>query len=103
MVRQANANCPVLKQQQEQIRAGEVRVDVARTAMRPSVNLNGSYTYITPVPQFTLPINGRDVVAKLAPNNNLNGNVSIGQTIYNFGRTRPSGRLPITCRCCAGV
>ena len=87
LVQQANANYPVLKQQQEQIRAGEVRIDIARTAMRPNVNLNGSYTYITPVPQFALPINGKDVVAKLAPNNNLNGNVSIGQTIYDFGRT----------------
>ena len=87
LVQQATANYPVLKQQQEQIRAGEVRVDVARTAMRPNVNLNGSYTYITPVPQFGLSINGRDVVAKLAPNNSLNGNVSIGQTIYDFGRT----------------
>lgn len=87
LVQQASANYPVLKQQQEQIRAGEVRVDIARTAMRPNVNLNGSYTYITPVPQFTLPINGQDVVAKLAPNNSLNGNVSVGQTIYDFGRT----------------
>lgn len=87
LVQQANANYPVLKQQQQQIQAGEVRVDIARTAMRPNVNLNGSYTYITPVPQFAVPINGNDVVAKLAPNNNLNGNVSIGQTIYDFGRT----------------
>ncbi|MDB5242640.1 MAG: transporter [Spirosoma sp.] len=87
LVQQANANYPVLKQQQQQIQAGEVRVDIARTALRPNVNLNGSYTYITPVPQFALPVNGRDVVAKLAPNNNLNGNVSVGQTIYDFGRT----------------
>ncbi|MFD2935788.1 TolC family protein [Spirosoma flavum] len=87
LVQQANTNYPTLKQQQQQIQAGEVRVDIARTAMRPSVNLNGNYTYITPVPQFTLPINGQDVVAKLAPNNNINANVSIGQTIYDFGRT----------------
>ena len=87
LVQQANTNYPVLKQQQQQIQAGEVRVDIARTAMRPNVNLNGSYTYITPVPQFAIPLNGKDVVAKLAPNNNLNGNVSVGQTIYDFGRT----------------
>lgn len=87
LVQQANANYPSLKQQQQQIQAGEVRVDIARTAMRPNVNLNGNYTYVTPVPQFAIPINGQDVVAKLAPNNNVNTNVSIGQTIYDFGRS----------------
>lgn len=87
LVQQANTNYPTLKQQQQQIQAGEVRVDIARTAMRPNVNLNGNYTYVTPVPQFAIPINGQDVVAKLAPNNNVNANVSVGQTIYDFGRT----------------
>lgn len=87
LVQQANTNYPVLKQQQEQIRAGELRTDVARTAMRPNVNLNGNYTYITPVPQFAVALNGQEVIAKLAPNHSLNGNVSVGQTIYDFGRT----------------
>ncbi len=87
LMQQANANYPLLKQQQEQIRAGELRVDVAHTAMRPNVNLNGNYAYITPVPQFTVPLNGQEVIAKLGPNHSLNGNVSIGQTIYDFGRT----------------
>ncbi len=87
LIQQANTNYPVLKQQQQLIQAGEVRVDIARTAMRPQVNLNGSYTYITPVPSVTFPINGTEAVLKLAPNNNINGNVSVGQTIYDFGRT----------------
>ncbi len=92
LIQQANTNYPLLKQQQEQIRAGELRVDVARTAMRPNVNLNANYAYITPVPQFTVPLNGQEVIAKLAPNHSLNGNVSIGQTIYDFGRTDASIR-----------
>ena len=87
LVQQANTNYPVLKQQQEQIRGGELRVDIAHTAMRPNVNLNANYTYITPVPQFAVPLNGQEVIAKLAPNHSLNGNVSVGQTIYDFGRT----------------
>ncbi len=90
LIQQANTNYPVLKQQQQLIQAGEVRVDIARTAMRPQVNLNGSYTYITPVPSVTFPINGTEALLKLAPNNNINGNVSVGQTIYDFGRTTAS-------------
>ncbi|MFD2572824.1 TolC family protein [Spirosoma soli] len=92
LVQQANANYPVLKQQQEQIKAGELRVDIARTAMRPNVSLNGSYSYITPVPQVTFPINGQEANLKLAPNNNINANVSVGQTIYDFGRTNAAVR-----------
>ncbi|UFH56043.1 TolC family protein [Spirosoma sp. KNUC1025] len=87
LIQQANTNYPVLKQQQQQLQAGEVRVDIARTAMRPNVAVNGSYAYITPVPSVTFPINGQDAVLKLAPNNSLNANVSVGQTIYDFGRT----------------
>ncbi|GAB3549671.1 TolC family protein [Spirosoma fluminis] len=92
LVQQATTNYPVLKQQQEQIRSSELRVDVARTAMRPNVGLNGSYTYITPVPQFAVPLNGQEVVAKLAPNNSINTNVAVGQTIYDFGRTEAAIR-----------
>ncbi|WP_420150708.1 TolC family protein [Spirosoma sp.] len=87
LIQQANTNYPVLKQQQQQLQAGEVRIDIARTAMRPNVALNGSYAYITPVPSVTFPINGQDAVLKLAPNNSINANVSVGQTIYDFGRT----------------
>lgn len=87
LVQQANANYPALKQQQQQVQASELRVDIARTAMRPNVNANGSYTYITPVPNITFPVNGQEANLKLAPNNNVNANVSVGQTIYDFGRT----------------
>ena len=87
LIQQANANYPVLKQQQQLLQAGGVRVDIARTAMRPNVALNGSYAYITPVPSVAFPVNGQEAVLKLAPNNSINANVSVGQTIYDFGRT----------------
>ena len=95
LLQQANTNYPTLKQQQQQIQAGEVRVDIARTSMRPNVTLNGNYTYITPVPQFAIPINGQEVVAKLAPNNSVNTNVAFGQTIYDFGRTDAAVRQAV--------
>ena len=87
LIQQANTNYPILKQQQQQLQAGEIRIDIARTAMRPNVAFNGSYAYLTPVPSVTFPINGNDAVLKLAPNNSINANVSVGQTIYDFGRT----------------
>ena len=60
---------------------------------RPNVLLNGVYAYITPVPGITLSQNGHEQVLKFAPNHSLNTNVSVGQTLYDFGRTNALIRL----------
>ncbi|WP_093826776.1 TolC family protein [Spirosoma endophyticum] len=87
LVQQANTNYPVLKQQQQQIQASEVRVDIARTAMKPNVSGNASYQYLNPVAKATLPIDGVDRTLQFAPNHNLNAYFGVGQTIYDWGRT----------------
>ena len=92
LVQQANANYPVLKQQQQQIQAGEVRVDIARTALKPNVTGNASYQYLNPVAKATLPVNGRDQTIQFQPNHNVNAYVGVGQTIYDWGRTNAAVR-----------
>ena len=87
LVQQANANFPTLKQQQQQIQANELRIDIARTAMRPNVNGNASYQYLTPVAQATLPVDGVNRNIQFQPNHNVNASVGVGQTIYDWGRT----------------
>lgn len=92
LVQQANANYPVLKQQQEQIRAGEVRVDITRSALKPNVSANASYQYVNPVAKATIPFNGREQTIQFQPNHNVNGYVGVGQTIYDWGRTNAAVR-----------
>ncbi len=92
LVQQANANYPVLKQQQQQIQAGEVRVDIARTALKPNVSGNASYQYLNPVARATIPFNGREQTIQFQPNHNLNAYVGVGQTIYDWGRTNAAVR-----------
>ena len=92
LVQQANTNYPVLKQQQQQIQAGEVRVDIARTALKPSVSGNASYQYLNPVAKATIPFNGREQTIQFQPNHNLNAYVGVGQTIYDWGRTNAAVR-----------
>ncbi|QDK78090.1 TolC family protein [Spirosoma sp. KCTC 42546] len=92
LVQQANANYPVLKQQQQQVQANELRVDIARTAMKPNVSGNASYQYVTPVAQATLPVDGVNRTIQFQPNHNVNANVAVGQTIYDWGRTNASVR-----------
>ncbi len=92
LIEQANANYPVLKQQQEQIKAGELQADIARTALKPTVTGNATYLYVNPVPKATFPLNGKDVALQFQPNHNVNGNVSLGQTLYDWGRTEANVR-----------
>jgi outer membrane protein len=90
LINQANTNFPRLKEQQQQLRVGEVHVDIARSAYQPNITGNGTYQYVTPVAKATLPINGSDRVIQFQPNHNMNANIGIGQTIYDFGRTDAS-------------
>ncbi|GAB3322473.1 TolC family protein [Larkinella ripae] len=92
LINQANTNFPRLKEQEQQVRAGEVRVDIARTAYQPNIAGNGSYQYVTPVAKATLPVNGNETTIQFQPNHNINANIGIGQTLYDFGRTDASIR-----------
>ncbi len=87
LLQQATTNFPLLKQQEQQIQAAGLQADLARTALKPQVSVNGTYQYINPVPQATLPVDGRTVQLQFQPNHNVNGNVSVSQSIYDFGRT----------------
>ncbi|ARK11014.1 TolC family protein [Fibrella sp. ES10-3-2-2] len=87
LIQQAAVNFPLLKQQEQQIQAAGLQADLARTGLKPQVSVNGTYQYINPVPKATLPVDGRNVELQFQPNHNLNANVSVSQSIYDFGRT----------------
>lgn len=88
LLQQANTYFPQLKQQQEQINAGRLQSDIIHTALLPNLTGNASYLYVNPVPQAVFPINGRDVNLQFQPHHNLNANLSVNQSVYDFGRTR---------------
>lgn len=88
LIGQANTHFPRLKEQQALIQAGELRTDIARTALQPVVSANASYQYINPVPKANLPVNGRDVSVQFQPNHNGNASLNVAVPIYDWGRTR---------------
>ncbi len=92
LLQQANTNFPTLKQQQQQIQANALRADIARTAMKPTVNGNASYQYVTPVAQATLPVDGVNRIIQFQPNHNVNANLGVNQTLYDWGRTNAAVR-----------
>ncbi|WP_128545700.1 TolC family protein [Larkinella soli] len=87
LINQANSYFPRLKEQEKQLQAGQVRVEIARSAYQPNVSGTAAYQYVNPVAKATFPLNGRDTQIQFQPNHNLNANLGIGQTIYDFGRT----------------
>lgn len=78
-------NQPSLNEIEDQVHAAEARVRQAHVNYYPKVAANLNYNHINPVPSVNL---GHGAVFSIAPYNNYNFNVSIDQTLYNFGRTK---------------
>ena len=92
LIQQAKTNFPRLKEQEQLIKASELRTDIAKTSLLPSVTGNGLYQYINPVPQATFPLNGRDVTLQFVPHHNMNANIGVSVPLYDWGRTQASIR-----------
>lgn len=92
LIQQANTNFPRLKEQEQLVRASELRTDIAKTSLLPTVSGNGAYQYINPVPQATFPLNGRDVSLQFVPHHNLNANIGVSVPLYDWGRTQANIR-----------
>ena len=104
LVQQANTNYPVLKQQQQQIQAGELRVDIARTAMRPNVTGMAVTLHDSRSPGCTTGRRAGHSGSNSAPITASTATVVLGKR-FTIGAVpmRPFGRRRIMCRCCAGV
>ena len=87
LVQASFSNFPKLKEAERLIQTGEMRVDIAKTALLPFVNGNASYTYVTPVAQAALPTPDGPKTLQFIPHNNYNFNVSAGYALYDFGKT----------------
>ncbi len=85
------ANYPTIRKAQEAINMANEKVEMARTAYNPNVDITASYTRIGPVPVFDLP----DPIGKikLYPNDNINGSLNFSQKLYDFGKTKAEVEL----------
>ena len=92
LVQQSFQHFPKLKEAEQLIKAGELRVDVAKTALLPYVNANASYSYVAPTMKATLPLPEGSREIQFMPNHNVNVGVSAGYGLYDFGKTNLSIR-----------
>jgi outer membrane protein len=75
-------NYPLIKQQQERLRATDYRIEQQKSAFYPDVQGRASYTRIGPLPSFNF--GGEELV--LAPANNYDLNIVLNEQLYDFGR-----------------
>jgi len=82
-------NYPLIKQQQEKIKAVDYKIEQQKSAYYPDVEGQATYSRIGPLPSFSF--GGEALV--LAPANNYNVNVVVNQQIYDFGKRDASVEL----------
>ncbi|MEO6759368.1 MAG: TolC family protein, partial [Saprospiraceae bacterium] len=87
LVEQANANFPKLKEAEAQLRANQLRVDVAKTALQPYVTANFQYRYINPVAKASFPTPDGPKTVQFTPYSNYDLNTQGSLTLYDFGKT----------------
>ncbi len=79
-------NYPLIKQQQEKLKAVDYRIEQQKSYFYPNVEGQASYTRIGPLPSFSF---GSEQLV-LAPANNYNLNVVLSEQLYDFGKRSAS-------------
>ncbi len=79
-------NYPLIKQQQEKLKAIDYRIEQQKSYFYPDVQGEASYTRIGPLPSFNF--GGEALV--LAPADNYNLNIVLNEQLYDFGRRSAS-------------
>ncbi len=89
LIQKSFAYFPRLKELQQQVEINTLREDVSRAGYRPTIAGNASYSYLNPVSIITIPTGPTTVnEIQTQPYSNQNVNVTLNQTLYDFGRTK---------------
>lgn len=75
-------NYPLIKQQQEKIKAVDYKIDQQKSYYYPNIEGQAVYTRIGPLPSFNF--GGEKLI--LAPANNYNFNIFLNEQLYDFGK-----------------
>jgi len=82
-------NYPLIKQQQEKIKAAEYKIEQQKSFYYPDITGEADYARIGPLPSFVF--GGEELI--LAPADNYDINVGLNQQIFDFGKRDASVEL----------
>ena len=80
---------PRFSELNQAVTVSQQRAELAALNTKPTISAVGTYEYIAPVAKIPFPDgNGNTKEFQLQPNHNVNTGFSIGEPIFDFGRTR---------------
>jgi outer membrane protein len=80
-------NYPAIKKTQSDLAASDAKINLAKTAYLPDVNLSANYAFIGPTSTLDLSAMGIGKVS-LYPANNYSAAINVSENIYDFGKTK---------------
>jgi outer membrane protein len=86
LIKQALEYSPKIKEQQQLLSAGDYRIKVQESGLKPQVNGEVGYYRLDPIAKATLPVNGEPKVIQFQPHNNYNASVGASYIIYDWGK-----------------
>lgn len=86
-IRQVISHHPLVQQASEAVEASRARVEMSRSGMYPTSNVNLGYVRLDPIAELAFPGLGD---FKLFPENNYDEHIGVSQTVFDFGKTSAS-------------
>jgi len=81
---------PSVKEAEEALNGATAKIDLAKSAYLPTVDLSASYTRLGPVSKVNFPGLG---TFQFNPYDNYSAGVNVNQTVYDFGKTSKNVQL----------
>ncbi|MEN7550045.1 TolC family protein [Rapidithrix thailandica] len=86
VLQQIIENNPTLKQAKGKQDLYTSKIDLAKQHKYPKIFLEGSFAYVDPISEVSLPLGKTPVTLPLFPNDNWDVHAGIQYTLYDFGR-----------------
>jgi outer membrane protein len=84
VLKQVVTNYPAIKKGEQELKAAEARINLAKSGYLPDVSINSNFMHIGPLSSLDVPGLGS---FSLYPANNYSASVDYRQSIYDFGKT----------------
>ena len=84
IIQEVIQNHPLVKSAEEALKSADAQIGLAKSGYYPNINFNANLNNIGPVPSLTIPDMG---TFSFVPRNNISGDFSLRQNIYDFGKT----------------
>ncbi|MCE1163803.1 MAG: TolC family protein [Bacteroidetes bacterium] len=85
LIKEVIENHPSVKEAEEKLNESDARVNLAKTGYYPNADIKISYTRLTPISTFDVPMLGS---FKLFPENDYFSALNLSENVFDFGKTK---------------